>query len=109
MKIKISLELDVTGTLYEIKNKKRVEAVLSNIAQLFQEFQNNQYIRKTDILSSEYSSEAMKKALLKNCDEHIQILSTMFHNWTVEGEMKDGNRFKFTHTEPNYQEELKFF
>jgi adenine deaminase len=108
MKIKISLELDVSGTSYEIKNEKCVPFVLTNLGQLFQELQNIQYEHKRGVFSSPCDEET-KKALLKQYDERIKILSTMFHNWTVEGETKDGKQFEFTHTEPKYQEKLKFF
>lgn len=109
MKFKVSFTLDVTGTSYSLKNKEdAVSEVIQNLSMLFGSLTSSLIQDKIEILTSD-NTEVTKRAAIAMKDDEIKLLSSMFNDFEVDGEMENGHRFKFTHKEPGYKEKTIYY
>ena len=104
--MKVSFTLDTTGTSYEIEDESDIPAVLMNIGQLFQKLQNTLCLEKMRIMTHSKLDKATKDAICAVLEEQDTLMAQLFHEYRIEGEVKDGRKFVFTHKEPGYREEL---
>jgi hypothetical protein len=107
-KLKISFEVDTTGTSYDIENKyDEVGAVLENIGFLLQRLQQEIPLRKMRLLSSKLKmSDTIEKSLEEAIEDDEKIVKQIFHNYQIDGVTNKGEKFTFTHIEPGYKETL---
>lgn len=101
MKIRISYDLTLDETSYNIETVQDIVFTLGNIGNLLGGFKSKRMEDKMDIYSWE---DNLREPALKCCDEDIQILGTMFDNFAVQGETEDGHFFEFLHKKPYIEE-----
>ena len=83
MKIKISLELDLSETDYDIHSLNDVPFVAQNIRDLFAELRLNALESITNAMTM--PDEPMKTAMLKVYRDDAQITKGMFDKFSISG------------------------
>ena len=106
MKVKISFELDLAGTHYNMRNEKCIPECLQNLGSLVNELHLRQLEESLRILDDYKDDKVMRKALMSHNEQDKKLTSQLFHNYAVEGVLENGKKFTFTHTEPGYKENL---
>lgn len=103
MKIKATMELDLTGTSYNIDNLADLNVCLMNIGMFFQKLENT---ASEDLIESfdPNLTDAVKKALKEIAEHDIKVAKSIFNDYRLEGTTDDGHTFVFTHKEPGYEE-----
>lgn len=109
MKVKITFELDLADTSYNIDKVKLIPICLQNLGQWFYKLHCHYLSQKFDdlfrITNKDCTyNDAMKKAIMEHAEENLKLSGQMFNNYQVEGLTEDGHTFKFTHTDPGYNE-----
>lgn len=109
MKVKITFELDLKDTHYNIKKVKLIPVCLQNLGMWLDKLNCHYLSNKFDRLVANAAADcvyndAMKKALLEHDDQDIKLSGQLFNNYKVEGVTDDGHKFKFTHKGPGYKE-----
>ncbi len=109
MKVKIEFELDLSGTAYNIEDKKDLPECMANLSCWLGEVLRTSREQHVEFLfraAQEAYSDEMKKSCLKIYADDIKIGTQIFDNYKVTGTMEDGKLFEFTHKEPGYVESL---
>lgn len=90
---------------YNATSEKDVAEALMNVGMLLAKLQQDIPMRKLKILSSKHDDE-LKDALIKNIEIDEKFVEQIFNDYKIEGTLKNGKSFIFTHKEPGYKEEL---
>jgi len=108
MKVKITFELDLKDTHYDIPRIGLIPVCLMNLGQWFHELHLHHLHKKFDFLAEKNShSPEVVKAIRQHNDQNLMLSEQLFHNYKVEGTTIDGHTFEFTHKEPGYREVTK--
>jgi len=106
MKVKITFELDLKGTHYNIPNKSVLNLYLQNLGSWIHAL-HLKYLDNRIEAQLYKGDPATKKAHIMHAEQDAKLSAQIFNNYTVEGTTENGQHFKFTHQEPGYKEELK--
>lgn len=113
MKVKLSIELDLSGTSYNIKDIPDLnDGVISNISSWLYELNLLYGDKKLKVFTTSVPSKTPEEeklwrdALHKIADDDLKLSSQLFHNFHIEGVTEDGHSFSFTHKEPGYKEQF---
>jgi len=109
MKVKITFELDLKDTHYNIKKVKLIPVCLMNLGMWFSKLNCHYLSDKCDRIVANSAkdcpyNDVMKKALLEQVDQNITLSGQLFNNYRIEGITEDGYKFEFTHQDPGYKE-----
>jgi len=105
MKVKISFELDLSGTHYNILSKKDISICLQNIGSWLHALHTHYLDQRLEIEFSQ-ADEATKKAMRKHAAQDIKLSEQLFRHYQVEGIAENGQKFTFLHEEPGYKEQI---
>jgi len=112
MKVKITFELDLKDTHYNVNKVRLIPVCLQNLGQwlykLHCHYLSDKFERMVKNAAADcvYNDE-MKKALMEHADQDLKLSEQLFNNYKVEGVTEDGHTFEFTHKDPGYNEQTK--
>lgn len=99
MKVKVSFELNLDDTRWNIDTIRDIPLSIFNLSDLLSTALSAKMEYRMSILAR--PEDALKTALLNLCDEDIQLLRSMFDNvFEVSGTTEDGHTFQFTERYP---------
>lgn len=109
MKIKVTFELDLKDTHYNIDKVKLIPVCLQNFGQWFYKLHCHYLNEKLERLVKNSAGDCiyndeMKKALVESDNQDLMLSEQLFNNYKVEGITEDGHGFEFTHQDPGYKE-----
>ncbi len=109
MKVKVTFELDLKDTHFNINKVKLIPVCLQNLGQWFYELHCYYLSHKLDRMVSNAAkdciyNDAMKKALIEAAEQDLVLSEQLFNNYKVEGVTEDGHKFEFSHQDPGYKE-----
>ena len=110
MKVKVTFELDLKDTHYNIKKVKLIPVCLMNLGMWLDKLHCHYLEKELDALVRTTKADctyndAMKKAIMENAEVDTALSKQLFNNYKVEGVTEDGHKFEFTHQDPGYKEQ----
>jgi hypothetical protein len=106
MKVKITFELDLKDTSYNVDKVRLIPVCLQNLGNWF--YNLHLYYLHENIRLIAASSKNIDKRWVKAVSEHHEenesLSEQLFYNYRVEGTTEDGHEFVFTHQDPGYKE-----
>ncbi len=105
MKVKVTFELDLKDTHYNIKKVKLIPICLQNLSSWFNELHLHKLQKRVSELADKVGCKPeVVKALLEHQEQDLKLSEQLFNNYRVEGVTEDGHKFEFTHQDPGYKE-----
>lgn len=104
MKVKVTFEMDLADTHYNIDEVRLIPVCLQNLSSWFNKLHLHYLEESCNSVASEYANEETKKAVCEHVEQDLKLSEQLFNNWKVEGATDDGHKFEFVHQEPGYKE-----
>lgn len=92
MKVKITMELDLAGTFYNIDTEDDLNACVENLSFWLGELKSLPCEKKCSLLANSVQ-EPMFSCCVKHYDDDIKLGEEMFKNISFSGITEDGNEF----------------
>ena len=95
MKVKISFELNLMGTNYNINNKSEINACVENLCDWLGELRVISREKQIDLIASLPDGPATdtQMAMLKAIEDEIILGKDIFKNISFQGKTEDGHEF----------------
>jgi len=109
MKVRITFELDLKDTHYNINKVKFIPICLENLVGWFYKLHTHYLNQKFDDLFTTTApdctyNDAMKKAIMDNVEQDLTLSKQLFNNYKIEGVTDDGHTFEVSRNDSGFIE-----
>jgi hypothetical protein len=104
MKVKMSFELDLENTGYNIDNLSELRLSIQNLSSWLHELHEHYLDRRME--TWDILNDVERQFMKATIERDIKLSKQLFNNHSIQGITDDGHSFEFNHQEPGYKETM---